>query len=319
MKPNTIDSSAPPHSTDFRCPPVHATVQTGAGRLSRFVVAVFFTSSLWLGPLSSHAQNFGNQTEYNNLWLVPNPGDGPYEFYFDTNSPPSTAVYGGSVFDNTTNAFLPNDGRRYGLASSALGQPGVSVLSDVALGDVIAPPPGFTTNRPPANFTPVIAGDGTAISYYQSSDGGAFYVPSKGVVIAAQPNNIEIVWTNQVGGSGISRRQVVNVSEVSSRRPSKLFWTEGQYAAPAVSLSGLFPVIHYNSEVPPPTFNVVTTTNGGFVTSTTNITSGVWIDAQKQLHAINVSGTFLIEFYVTGNFVQQVPGVGVEVVRVLLP
>src|SRR5690606_22151415 len=88
---------------------------------------------------------------------------------------------------------------------------------------------------------------------------------------------------------------------------------------PVVDLSGLFPIIHYNSEVPPPTYEITTVTNGEIVTTITNITSGVWLDDQKQLHAVNVDGTFLIEYYVTGNYVQQVPGRGVEVIRVLSP
>lgn len=271
-------------------------------------------AALLANPAS--AQDFLLNTEYQNLWIVPDLGDGTYRHYFDTNTLASTAVFGGSVLDNTTNALLPNDGMRYGLVSSSLGQTVASTLSDVGMGDVILPPTGYPTNVPPVNFTPVIAGAGTNISYYESPGGGAFYVPSKGLVIASQPNNVEIVWTNRAGRS---RTQVVNVSAVSSRRPSKLFWTEKPYDAPVVDLSGLFPVIHYNSEVPPPTYDIVTSTNGGLVTTTTNIISGVWLDDQKQLHAVNVDGTFLIEYFVTGNYVQQVPGTGVEVIRVLSP
>ena len=115
----------------------------------------------------------------------------------------------------------------------------------------------------PANFTAVQFGDNPA-AYYASPDGGAFYVPSTGLVIASQPNNTTIIWTNKFG---LSRTQVINVSAVSTRRPSKLFWTEDPYDAPPVSLSGLFPAIHYNSEVPSPVTQIVTTTNGGIVTT----------------------------------------------------
>jgi Concanavalin A-like lectin/glucanases superfamily len=280
--------------------------------------ALLAVSCLCLLPRSSHAQDANLDTDYQNYWVVPDLGAGPFEHYFDTNSPASTDVYGGSVLDNSTNAnaVLPTDGRRFGLESSALGQTVQSVLADVAVGDVISPPPGFTTNLPPANFTPVIAGSGTNVSYYVSADGGAFYVASKEVVIAAQPNNVKIVWTNRFG---LSRTQVINVSAVSTRRPSKLFWTERPYDAPVVDMSGLFPVIHYNSEVPPPIYEIVTTTNGSFVTTTTNVVSGVWLDGNKQLHAVNVDGIFLIEYYVTGNYEQQVPGIGVEVIRVQTP
>ena len=52
---------------------------------------------------------------------------------------------------------------------------------------------------------------------------------------------------------------------------------------------------------------------------TTNIISGVWLDAQKQLHATGVTGTFLIEYYRDGTYSDQVQPLGVEVVRVLAP
>ena len=126
----------------------------------------------------------------------------------------------------------PNDGH-IGLDYSALGQPAVSILSDVAIGDVISPPPGFKTNIPPANFTAVRVGQNPA-AYYVSPDGGAFYVPSTGLIIASQPNNITIVWTNTIAGIGYSHTQVINVSAVPTRRPSKLFWTEEPYDAPSV-------------------------------------------------------------------------------------
>lgn len=311
--------------------PLHAftpsSIRTGAGRYVRLLAALFLTCSHWLFPVSSHAQDFNLDTDYRNYWVAPNLGVGPFEHYFETNTQASSAVYNGSVLDNSTNKnellysnlveMLPNDGN-IGLYWSSLGQPAVSILSDVAIGDVISPPPGFTTNIPPANFTAVQVGDNPA-AYYMSPDGGAFYVPSTGFIIAAQPNNTTIVWTNRIGAAGYSRTQVINVSAVSTRRPSKLFWTEEPYDAPVVSLAGLFPAIHYNSEVPPPVTNIVTTTNGGFVTTATNIVSGVWLDSQKQLHAKGVTGTFLIEYFRDGTYSDQVQPLGVEVVRVVAP
>ncbi|MCP5517530.1 MAG: hypothetical protein H7A45_09780 [Verrucomicrobiales bacterium] len=294
------------------------------------ILAALFSSGHALLPC--RAQDFNLVTDYRNLWFAPSPADGPYADYFGPNAPASTAAFGGSVFDNGTNQtfVLPNDGRM-GLVSSALGQPVSSVLSDVALGDVIAPPPGisingippgpdFWTNLPPANFTAVRAGENEA-AYYVSPNGGAFYVPSTGKLIASQPNSVEILWTNQ---AGFSHRQVINVNAVSTRRPSKLFWTEPPYNAPEVNLGDqgageLYPVLHYNGEVPPPVYDIVTTTNGGFVTTTTNVVRGVWLDSNKQLHAKGVTGTFLIEYYRTGNYRDQIQPHGVELVRVLDP
>jgi hypothetical protein len=282
---------------------------------SRAAVAWLLVGALWWAPRPCVSQDFNLVTDYQNPWFVPGPPGGPYANYFGTNAA-STTVFGGSVLDNsrTATASLPTDGR-FGLASSSLGQPVVSILSDVAIGSVIEPPPGFGAALPPANFVPVRVGDNLA-AYYAPPEGGAFYSPSTGRVIASQPNNLEIVWTNALG---LSRRQVINVSPVPTRRPSKLFWTESPYDAPVVSLGGLFPAIHYNSEAQPPEFEIITTTNGAVVTTTTNVVRGVWLDSQKQLHAKGVTGTFLIEFYRDGTYTQQVQPLGVEIVHVLPP
>ncbi len=66
-------------------------------------------------------------------------------------------------------------------------------------------------------------------------------------------------------------------------------------------------------------YEYVTNVNGGVTTVTTNVLAGVWLDAQKRLHAINVSGLFLIEYYKEGSYRQQVDPDGIEVVEVLEP
>ena len=264
---------------------------------------------------AARAGDYNLDTTYGNYWFSPGPAGGAFTNYFSpdlTNA--STPLYGGSVLDNTTNAILPTGGQ-YGLAQSAFGQPVEGIRADVALGSVVAAPPGAATNLPPANFVAVKVGNNPT-AYYQSPDGGAFWVPATGQVIAAQPNDITIDWLTLAGATN---RQVLNVSAVPLKRPARLFWTEPPYDAPKVSLHGLFPVIHYNSEVPPPVYDVVTTTNGSIVTTTTNYLAGVWLDAQKQLHAINVSGTFLLEYYEEGSYRRQVQPDGIEVVEVLEP
>ena len=217
------------------------------------------------------------------------------------------------MLGNSNNA-LPKGGS-YGLAQCSFGQPVEGIRPDVSIGSPIAPPMGVDTNHPPANFVAVSYGNNAA-AYYQSSDGGAFWVPSTHQIIAARPNNIVIEWLTL---AGTTNRQVLNVSAVPAKRPARLFWTESPYDAPKVSLQNLFPVIHYSSEVPSPVYDVTTTTNGGVVTTTTNILAGVWLDAQKQLHAKAVSGMFLIEYYKEGSYRQQVQPDGLEVVQVLEP
>jgi hypothetical protein len=260
---------------------------------------------------ATRAGDYNLDTTYRNRWFNPSPAGGPFTNYFGTNA--STALYGGSVLGNSTNT-LPKGGS-YGLAQCAFGQPVEGIRPDVSLGSPITPPPGTDTNQPPANFVAVSYGNNAA-AYYQSPDGGAFWVPSTHQIIAAQPNNIVIEWLTL---TGTTNRQVLNVSAVPANRPARLFWTESPYDAPVVSLQGFFPVIHYNSEVPSPVYDVTTTTNGGFVTTTTNVLAGVWLDADKQLHAKGVSGMFLIEYYKEGSYRQQVQPDGLEIVQVLEP
>ena len=280
-------------------------------RISDFGFAPLALALACLLSPAVRAGDYNLDTTYQNRWFAPSPAGGPFTNYFGTNA--STALYGGSVLGNSTNT-LPKGGS-YGLAQCSFGQPVEGIRSDVSLGSPIVPPPGTDTNQPPANFVAVSYGNNATV-YYQSPDGGAFWVPSTHQIIAAQPNNIVIEWLTL---TGTTNRQVLNVSAVPAKRPARLFWTESPYDAPVVSLQGLFPVIHYNSEVPSPVYDVTTTTNGGVVTTTTNVLSGVWLDAQKQLHAKAVSGMFLIEYYKEGSYRQQVQPDGLEIVQVLEP
>ncbi|MCX8108009.1 MAG: LamG domain-containing protein, partial [Verrucomicrobiae bacterium] len=75
----------------------------------------------------------------------------------------------------------------------------------------------------------------------------------------------------------------------------------------------------YNSEVTRPVFRTVTNVVGGIVQVTSNVVSGVWIDSQKQLRAKNVKGVFVLEYYETGTYDEQVHPEGIEIVEVRAP
>ncbi len=265
----------------------------------------------WTTP--AVADDYYVHTSYENHWFLPGPATKAFTNYFGTNA--ATMVFGGHVLGNSTNT-LPSGGG-YGLVWSSFGQPVEGIQADVSIGDSIMPPPGTDTNQPPANFVAVRVGENPA-AYYECTDpkGGAFWVPSTHQIVAAQPNNISIAWRNTAGGTNY---QVVNVNGIPASRAARLFWTESPFDAPVVAMSGLFPTIHYNTEVTPPVYDVTTVTNGGFVISSTNIISGVWLDDQKQLHAKNVSGLFIVEYYEEGNYSQQVQPSGFELVQVLEP
>jgi len=281
--------------------------------------ALAFFLSLVIQPFALSA-DYNLDTLYNNYWFEPSPAGGPYTNYFgewpgQAVSNASTAVYQGHALGNT-NAVLPAGGL-YGLAWSAFGHAVEGIRADVALGDLIPPPPGANTNVPPANFVAVKVGNNPA-AYYECQDpvGGAFWVPSTKQVVAAQPNNVAIDWIMSGGGTN---RIVIMVGAVPSSRPGRIFWTESPYDAPTIDLSGLFPVIHHNASVPEPVYEVTTNENGGFTIVTSNVVAGVWIDDQKRMRARNVSGMFILEYYQTGTYDSQIQPDGIEIVEVLEP
>ncbi len=262
-------------------------------------------------PVPTSAADYYLTTDYENYWFwvtnQPGPG-GDFTNYFGTTA--GTLTYGGHVLGNT-NTDLPTDGT-FGLYWSSFGQSVQSIQCDFSVGDIIVPPPDANTNLPPANFVVTTYAECTN-AWYQSTNDATFWVPSTRQVIAGQANNITICW---ITTNGTIHTVTYNVNAVPNSRPARLFWTEWPYNAPTVSLQGLFAAIHYNNQVTPPTVTYITNQDN---TITTN-ESGVWIDQQtQQLHAKNVSGTFVLEYYETGTYRAQVQPVGIEVVQVLAP
>jgi hypothetical protein len=291
------------------------------GRITRRAFLLLLLLAAFLIPHSAFSAPFALNTDYQNYWFRPSPEGGAYSNYFkawpDAGVPlASTPVYQGHALGNT-NAAVPHDGTAFGLSWSAFAQPVESVVSDVALGSVITPPDGADTNVPPANFVAKKTGNNTN-AYYECTNpsGAAFFVPSTKQIIAAQPNNCSIDW---IMLDGSTNTQVLTISPIPKKRPVRLFWTEKPYDAPAVNLQGLFPVLHYNAEVPPVVYNVTTNYNGGYTNIQSNVVSGVWLDDQKNLRGINVSGRFVLEYYEEGTYSEQVKPLGIEIVEVLKP
>lgn len=290
-------------------------------------VAAFIVMSICQTVQANYVLNTG----YQNRWFFDpvttnssTPSGGPYSNYFGPYPVPaqtnaSTVFYHGNVgpYSSDTNLYAPEipANSHFQLTFSSFGQPVEGLIPDFNLGDTITPVPGANSNVPPAGFRAVAAGNNTN-AYYESVDGGAFWSPSTHRIYAAQPNNIEIDW---IMNNGSTNTQVYMISAVPAQRPARLFWTESPYDAPPVDLSGLFPVIHYNSEIPPPVLSITTNVNGGVTNVTTNVIAGVWLDGQKQMKAIGVTGIILVEYYKTGTYDEQVEPEAIEIVEVLPP
>ncbi len=181
---------------------------------------------------------------------------------------------------------------KYQLAQSAFGQPFEGRQPDFQLGQIVTPPPGVDTNLAPTIDPPT----------------AALYVPSRQIVISADSGLVRIVWPLSGGGT---QERVYLISAVPERRPARIFWTEEPYNAPTVSLRDRFATIHYNTMIRPPEED----------TSQTNqplkqYRKGLWEDEQHILHAKEVTGMVILEFFETGERIRQV---GWEVVEVAAP
>ena len=202
-------------------------------------------------------------------------------------------------------ARIPAD-NTFQLLRSSVGLAFPELVPDSAMGDVLAPPPGALANTPPVSVFPLA---------------GAFFVLSSGQVVAAYHGSVTLQWRM---ADGTTNTVLYDISAVSTKRPEKLFWTEGPYYAPPVSLAGKFARIHYNADVPAPVLTTNITPSGlgytNFVTNiVTDLSATVWIEdhnGTKSLRANGCSGMCVIEFFDTGALDNQI---GWEVVQVLAP
>lgn len=269
--------------------------------VSRLAAAVVVVCA---SPGFLQAEEFYLRTSYENSWYSPGPPIAALTNYVGTT--PGTAAFGGNAFGNTSNGIPHN--AKFGLMYSSFGQPVAGTRADVALGDVIEAPAGTDLTKAPANFRSV-SWEGIPGVYYECTDpdGAAFYLPQTHQVIAAQPNNLIVEW---ITTTGTTNSRIYTIDAVPAKRPARIFWTESPYDSPGVDLSGTFPVLHYNSQVCAQTF--VTNADKSVTTN------GVWLDDNKQLHAVGVTGLFVIQYYKEGTYTDPVTN-GVEVVQVLVP
>ncbi len=207
----------------------------------------------------------------------------------------TTVGYGGQVGPyqqpGIAGAGQYPSGGGFRLASSTIAAPLAELVPDCHIGDIIYPPELAARMVAPISIFP---------------SNGAFYSSYSGNLVAADHGRIEVQWLMM---DGTTNTMLYQVSGVPSQRPVRLYWTERPFYAPAVDLSGKFVKLHYNSDIPAPPAGV----------PASNYTTAVWLDdinSTKLLRAVGLSGIFVLEYFATGKFDQQI---GWEVVQVMGP
>ncbi len=147
-----------------------------------------------------------------------------------------------------TNRAGPSTGNLV-LAESSFAEPIVGVGANFQLGDALTPPVGVNSN-----VTPVLD--------FMGGPTNAVWINYEGLLIASDMGALQVDWTLQ---NGSTQTIVYTISPNPTRRPVRLYWTEGQNSGPTIAFGSTYRVdIFYNSQV--------------------RGTNQVWIDA-NQLHA----------------------------------
>ncbi len=181
-------------------------------------------------------------------------------------------------------------------------------------GDVIVPPPLTDLSVAPT----------------VSTVNGAFYMVSTKQLIAAQAGPCTVTWRLT---DGTSKTVTYTLGAMPTLSPSRLFWTDNYITgAPlntnynslpdntdyAVSLSGIYAKIHYNSVVTD--FDLVNSQDNpaGRGARSDNAVShlslpAIWVDRNSVLRARSMTGYFIIEYFDSSNYDRSA---GYEVVYV---
>ena len=120
----------------------------------------------------------------------------------------------------------------------------VGLTSQYGIGDELPPPDGV-----PAGAIPIIQADETSSNVVQVLD-----FANTNLLVAVDEGTAIVQW--QVGGEDVGPTQSYLIGPNLTRRPVRLFWTEGQYAGPRVLFGNNYEVkIWYNGQIPDPANN----------------------------------------------------------------
>ena len=212
----------------------------------------------------------------------------------------------GNVY-SATNRPVETGTKRYQIASWTAGATFSAAAPDFFLGDAISAPPLTDVTVPPVVLT----------------TNGAFYIASTKQLIAAQGGPVKVAWPTTTGGTNTV---TYTIGAVPRQVASRLFWTDNyttnnplgsnpnappDNTAYAVSLSGVYAKIHYNSVLPD--FDPVhsqDTADGRSSRSTNAVLNlnlaATWIDDNSTLRCRNQSGYFIIEYFDTSSYTKSV-------------
>ncbi len=117
----------------------------------------------------------------------------------------------------------------------------VPLNAQYGVGDVMFPPDEVTGD----GWVPVVGTNGnpSAVQWITFANTNLFIAVDEGVA--------EVVWTNALNTNQVLQTYVIGPN--LTRRPVRLFWTEGQYSGPRVHFGNNYEVkIYYNNQIPDP-------------------------------------------------------------------
>ncbi|MCX8497012.1 MAG: hypothetical protein ORN51_12595 [Akkermansiaceae bacterium] len=174
------------------------------------------------------------------------------------------------------------------VGSTLLGQPIIAISSDSTLVTL-----GGDANQTISSSTGTSVPVTPPLSYY--------YSPHADAVYASQPGRVSIIWVSlvQESGSYKFKEETFSVATSTSKPVRKIFWTEGSFDGPTVSITdGRVSTINpiYNANVPKAVVNEVSVP--GYTPLVPNLKTLYFqrFGGTGEIRAYNVEGRMLIEY-----------------------
>jgi hypothetical protein len=155
---------------------------------------------------------------------------------FASNPVVGFAAIGGAGTETATSleAAIPTIGTNLVIAMSSFAEPIVGIGANFQLGDALTPPVNVNSN-----LTPVLD--------FLGGPTNAVWLNYAGQLIASDMGAVQVSWALM---NGTTQTITYTVSPNPTRRPVRLYWTEGQNAGPTIAFASTYRVdIFYNSQI----------------------------------------------------------------------